>query len=584
MPVAAPAKHAVAAYAEAVVSGEIVAGRLVRLACQRHLDDLEHGHERGLRFDEAAADKALSFFGLLKLAEGEHEGQPFVLQPWQQFVIGSLFGWKASDGTRRFRTAYLEIGKGNGKSPMAAGIGLYGLLGDGEAAAEIYSAATVKDQAKILFRDAENMVKASPALARRVDQRVNNLAVLASNSYFRPVSSEHRGLDGKRVHIALIDELHEHPNATVVDKMRAGTKGRRNPLIFEITNSGYDRHSVCFQHREYSEKVLTDQLPNDSWFAYVCGLDPCDACRAEGAVAPKDDCERCDNWQDEAVWLKANPNLGVSITLKYLREQVAEAKGMPAKQGIVKRLNFCIWTEQVTRWVPLDLWDQAGPQTPLAELRGRPCFAALDLASTIDIAALTLWFPDRDGPDEDNDEGGDLLAWFWVPEDNIDARVKRDKVPYDVWVRDGLIEATPGNVTDYDFIREQVNSLAQTYDIAEIAYDPWNATQLAVQLQGDGATMVPFRQGYVSMNEPCKSFERLVMKGLIRHGGNPVLRWMLGNVAVRTDPAGNIKLDKERSPEKIDGIVAGVMAIGRASVHATSGRSMYEDEDLFVIG
>jgi phage terminase large subunit-like protein len=283
--------------------------------------------------------RSLSFFDFLQLAEGEHAGKPFKLEPFQQFIVGSLFGWRGPDGYRRFRTAYIEIGKGNGKSPLAGGIGLYGMAADDEEGAEIYAAAVTRDQARILFTDAEKMVKASPFLTEIVTQNVNNLAVLSTNSYFRPVSSESRGLDGHRVHMALIDEIREHPNSLVVDKMRAGTKGRRQALILEITNSGYNRETVCWAHHEYSSKILEGLIENDSWFAYVCQLDPCDPCRAEGKDTPTEGCPDCDDWREEKTWIKANPCLDVSITRKYLREQVAEAIGMPTKQNIVRRLS-----------------------------------------------------------------------------------------------------------------------------------------------------------------------------------------------------------------------------------------------------
>jgi len=370
MAVAVKVASPTTAYAQAVVAGEIVAGKPVRLACQRHLRDLETGHERGLTFDEKAESRALEYFGMLCLSEGEFAGKPFTLQPFQKFIVGSLFGWKGDDGYRRFRKAYIEIAKGNGKSPLAAAVGLYALVADGEEGAEIYSAAVTREQAGILWSDAKHMVEASPALSRRVSVNVRNLAVLSTNSYFRPVSSEARSLDGKRVHFALIDELHEHPSAMVVDKMQAGTKGRRQPLIFEITNSGYDRHSVCYQHHDYSIRILEGILDDDGWFAFVCALD-------EG-----------DDWQDEAVWPKANPNIDVSVTLKYLREQVREAVGMPAKQNIVKRLNFCIWTEQSTRWIDIALWDACRQPIDRESLIGRVCFGGLDLSSTTDISAF----------------------------------------------------------------------------------------------------------------------------------------------------------------------------------------------------
>ncbi len=571
-------------YARRVVAGKAIAGRMVRLACTRHLRDLAEGAERGLRFDKAAAMRAIRFFEtLLHFAEGDFAGKLFKLEPWQKFIAGSLFGWYGEDGCRRFRTAYVEVGKGNGKSPMAAGIGLYGLIADGEPGAEIYSAAVVKDQAKILWRDALNMVRASTSLNRHVDQRVNNLAVLDTNSFFRPVSSEHRGLDGKRVHMALIDELHEHPTAIVYEKMRAGTKGRRNPLIFEITNSGYDRQSICWQHHEYSEKVLTDSIPNDSWFAYVAQLDACEACAADGHMMANPSCSDCDDWRDEKVWPKANPNLGVSIQLKYLREQVEEAKGMPAKQNIVLRLNFCIWTEQATRWLDMATWGRCSGAVDEKVLEGRDCFAGLDLATTIDICALELDFPSLE-----EGEPHKVLSFFWVPEDNIQARALRDRVPYDQWVREGYITPTEGNVTDYDVIRRDILLLSERFHILELAIDRWNSTQLQTQLMSEGITVVPFGQGFASMSAPTKELERLVVSGGIEHGGNPVLTWMASNVAVRQDPAGNQKPDKEKSTERIDGMVALIMAIGRATVHDGGGQgiSLYipGEEEALALG
>ena len=546
--------HPVAQYAADVLAGRIVAGRSVQLACQRHLDDLAKGHERGLVFDEAAADRAVGFFDFLQLSEGEFAGRPFTLQPWQVFIVGSLFGWKGADGYRRFRTAYIEVGKGNGKSPTAAAIGLYGLVADNEEGAEIYSAATTREQAGILFRDAMNMVNASPALSGRIERNVRNLAVLSTNSFFRPLSSENRGLDGKRVHMALIDEVHEHPNSTVVDKMRAGTKGRRQSMVVEITNSGYDRTSVCWDHHSYSLQVVEGTVPNDSWFAYVAGLD------------------QGDEWTDESVWVKANPNIGVSVTLKYLREQVAEALGMPAKQNIVKRLNFCIWTQSFAQWLDMSLWDTPEAAAPFSEadLGEYPRWDFLDLASTTDLAAWVKLYRDPDGRYY-------IVPTFFAPEDGLRERELRDRVPYDQWVREGYIIATEGNVIDYDVIREHIRADANVP--LEIGFDPWNATQIATQLMGDGYKMVQVRQGFFSLAEPTKEFGRLIKTGLIRHGGNPVMRWMASNVVVETDAAGNMKPSKAKGTGRIDGIVAAIGALSRAIV-SDGGTSVYEERGM----
>ena len=318
------------------------AGRLVFLAVERHLDDLARS-ETPFRFDQAAAAHVIKFF---------RDFAPFSLTPQQQFVAGSLFGWKDSAGARRFQSAYIETGKGSGKTPFAAGLANYGLIADREPEAEIYFAAVTKEQASIGFRDAVIMRDKSPDLRKVITKHKYNLS--AGNSFIRPISSEHRGLDGKRPHIVLIDELHEHPTPLVVEKMRAGTKGRRQPLIFMITNSGFDRETVCFYYHEYSRQILEHIAENDRFFAYICQLDPCEDCRLKGREQPN--CDNCDNWLDEDVWIKANPNLGVTIQKEYLRGQVTEALAIPAKQSIVQRLNFCMWTQSEERAISPEAW------------------------------------------------------------------------------------------------------------------------------------------------------------------------------------------------------------------------------------
>ncbi len=548
------------AYARQVKAGKILAGKWVRLACARHLHDLRHGKARGLRWDREKAEKAVDFFFEILVLE---DGRPFKLEPFQAFIIGSLFGWYGSDGFRRFRTAYVEMGKGSGKSPLAAGVGHLGFVADGEPAPEIYVAATQREQAKIVFTDAVRMVEGSPDLKDLVSVQVGSLSIPAQHAVYRPVSAEHKGLDGLRVHMGLIDELHEHPSPLVVDKIRAGTKGRRNALIFEITNSGWDRHSVCWAHHEYSLKVLEGVIENDSWFGYVCALD-------EG-----------DDWRDESVWLKANPGLGVTLPEKYLREQVAEAVGMPSKENLVRRLNFCEWTEQSTRAIPMAEWNKPAmrePVDPIA-LRGRPCFGGLDLAKVSDLSAFVLLFPPQ--------EYGELwkvLLWCWVPKDDIGQRSLRDRVPYDVWERQGHIIATPGNTTDYTFIEAKILDLAGVYKIKEIAFDRTFAGEIVQGLQSEGLAMVQFGQGFLSMASPTAELLRMVKSGELQHGSNPVMAWAASNLSVATDPAGNMKPDKEHSSEKIDPIVALCNAIGRACVQPAKKQSVYETRGPLVFG
>lgn len=522
----------------------------------------------------------MQFFpDVLRLSEGEHAGKPFVLSPWQQFIIGSLFGWKGPDGFRRFRNAYVEIGKGNGKSPLAGGIGLYMLMADGEAHAECYAAATTRDQAGILFRDAVNMVDASPALSSRLVKsgglQTHNLYHPASGSFFRPVSSEGRGLDGKRVHYAALDEIHEHPSSVVVDKMRAGTKSRRQALIVGITNSGFDQDSVCWHMHEYSERLVERQDDNDAWFAYVCQLD-------------KDD-----QWTDERAWAKPNPNIGVSVPLKYLREQVAEAQGMPSKQNIVRRLNFCEWTNQETAAIDLDQWNRcagfslAGRDAKVLRqemelvLEGRTCFIGVDLSSTEDTTSSVKLFP-PEGPDDPYI----VIPHFWVPEDNVTRKVKEARVPYDVRIREGFLLATPGAVVDYDAVLEQVLKDCERYDVREIAVDPWNSTQFFNNLQKNGIDvkrLVIFKQSIEFFHEPTKKLiEELIPTRRIAHLANPVLRSHAANLTLKEDVSGNLRPAKNRQRGKVDGMFGVIMALGRSIANADGG-CVYDDGREIVV-
>jgi len=556
----------VAEYAEAVISGEVVAGRMVRLACERHLRDLEHGSERGLWFDDEAAQASFDFFEtVLCFYEGEDAGKPFLLQPFQKFIIGSLRGWKLANGDRRYRKAYCELGKGNGKTPTAAGIGLEDLVvGSIEApGSQIYAAAMTRDAANLMFKDAKLMADASPALKKRLDIGQHSISYLRTNSYFQPVSGEANNLHGKRVRTALIDEIHAHPSAHVVDFLQKGTKGPGNRLILEITNSGYDRTSICWQHHEYSRQILEQSLEDDGWFAYVCQLDVCAKCRAAGKDQPTDGCKTgCDQWTDPATWPKANPNVGVSVTHQYLAEQVREAIGIPAQQNDTKRLNFCIWTESVSKWLDMDVWRQAPEPRSLAELAGKPCFGGLDLASVSDFTALALLFPDDDG-------WYDLLAYFWLPDIAVAERRRKGNIPIGQWIDDGFISVTGGDMADYGLIQEQIVEIGSQFEIRETGYDGHQALQMATYLDGAGFEMVKLAQSFGTYTEPMREFERVLKLGKIRVR-NPVLTWMASNVAVEHGPNQTRRPSKDKSQEKIDGVVAALMAISRAMVAPTN--------------
>lgn len=553
-------------YAQNVISGEIVAGPLVRAACARHIRDLKEGPGRGLSWDVASAQRAIGFFpDVLRLAEGEHAGKPFDLKSWQQFVIGSIFGWKiAETGYRRFSTAYIEIGKGNGKSPMAGGVGLYMLAADGEASAEIYAAATQRDQARILFRDAVHMVDSSPALSRRIQKsgvrEVFNLAHLASGSYFKAISSEGRGLDGKRVHCALIDEVHEHPTPVVVAKMRDGTKGRRQALIFEITNSGVDRTSICYQHHVHSQRVVEGMVEDDTWFAYVCGMDEGD-----------------DPIEDESCWVKANPNLGVSITHDYLRKQVADARNMPADASRVKRVNFCQWVDAANPAIPGHLWRACEVEDfDEHSLAGLDIFGGIDLSGARDLTALArAYAPDADGVVH-------AIVEFWTPRETMIDRARRDQVPYDLWEKEGYITATPGRAVDYGFVAQRLSELQSEVRLDRVAFDAYKMKYLEKELDEAGVVLdlVSHGQGYRKASESelwmprsVELLEKLIGSGKLRVKRNPALTFAAYSAVHAPDPKGNLIYDKRRSTGRIDGIVALAMAVGMATDSET--RNVY---------
>jgi phage terminase large subunit-like protein len=552
---------AVEAYARSVVAGKVVAGQLARLACQRHLDDLKKGKARGLRWDAAAARHAIEFFRHLRHSTGEWAGKPFELQPWQAFVIGSLFGWKRVDGLRRFRTAYVEVARKNGKSAMLAGISLYALLADGEPGSHVYAAATTRDQARIVFGEAERMVDASPALRARVTRTVNNLAVLPSSSWFRPLSADASKMDGLNVHFAAVDEVHEHPNAEIIQKLNTATGARRQPLIFEITTAGHDRQSVCWQHHEFSVKALEGSVPADaadSWFAYIATIDA------------------GDDWTNPTVWIKANPSLGVTVKVEDLKRQVEEAREMPAQQNAIRRLRLNEWTEQATRWIDMGVWSEGAAPFDEEELTGRSCYGGLDLARVNDLSSLALIFPPKQAG-----EPVKVIWRHWCPDDDILRRSRRDRAPYTVWRDQGWLVATEGNTTDFRFIEAEIVALAKRFNILEVAYDRTFAGELVRNLQDEGLTMVEFGQGFISMGPAAAEFMRLLIGRQLLHGGNPIATWCASNVAVRRDPAGNEKPDKERSTERIDAVVAAIMAVGRSQGGAAG--SVYEERGLLVI-
>ena len=560
----APKLDPVTQYATDVVARRVIASRLVVQACQRHLDDLQAAKAKGLEWRPTEAQRVIDFFAeVLILPENTDakeqldssaaasEPRPFVLQPWQQFIAGSLFGWYTAQGFRRFREALIETAKGSGKTPLCAGILLYMLVADGERGVQCFVAATTREQAGYGFRDAEQMVNASPDLRAVLDRRVNNIAVIEAGSFLRPISAEKRGLDGKRVHGAMADELHEHPTATVVNKLRAGTKGRRNALILKPTNSGFDRLSVAWQHHEYSRKVLDGTLQNEAWFAFVCGLDPCR--EHEHLWFPQDGCSACDDWKTEGPhWLKANPNLGVSLPWQYVRERVRQAIGMPSEVSDVLRFNFCVWTQGANRAIDMGRWNNCPPLPADHELVDCDVYGGLDLGESDDFAAWARLYV----------RNGVLIAVkmrFWIPEAAIERFPNR---PYQQWRRvtlpDGLplLEITEGDVTDYSAVQERILQDCQTDGVIAIAYDPRSATETAQKLQGAGLTLIKTQQGF-ALHESITRVLGLIADSAFPHGRNQILDWMASNVVLVTGTMkGDKRLAKEKSPEKIDGFAA----------------------------
>lgn len=547
--------HPAEVYVSDVLAGRVVACRWVRLACERHRRDLLEGQARGLVFRPKAGRHVLDFFRFLRHSKGEWAGSVVRLEPWEQAILWILFGWFRADGTRRFRTAYLEVARKNGKSTLAAGVGLYLLIGDREPGAEVYAAATKRAQAKLVFDEATRMVKRSPSLRRRIRCFRDNLHIEGSASKMEPLGRDADTMDGLNVHGAVIDELHAHKTDDVWGVLETATGSRRQPLIFGITTAGFYRDGFCFRLREYLLKVLDGVVCDDAFFGMVFTLD-------EG-----------DDWADEGNWVKANPNLGVSVKLSDLRDKAQRAAsiGSALTHFLTKHLN--VWTNAAELWIHPERWRACGEAFDEGALAGRACYAGLDLSNTLDLTAWVLVFPPLD-----DDPRFVVLPRFWVPEDAIEERRRNERVPYDQWVREGWITAIPGAVIDYEWIFAQIDRDAQMFDVREVGYDRWGAAQVYLRLEKAGLTTVQIGQGFQSMSAPMKELEKLVASRGIRHGDHPVLTWNMHNLVASVDPAGNLKPDKRRSREKIDGAVALVMGLDRATRHdAAAGGSMYDD-------
>ena len=487
-------------------------------------------------------------------AKGELGGRPFLLEPWQKEYVGRLFGTLQQSGLRQYRTSLLAIPRKNGKSTLCAGIALK-MMFDGEPGAEIYSCAADRDQARLVFEMAKVCVEASPKLRSRLRVFRNSIVREDTHSVYRALSAQAFTKHGLNAHGVIFDELHAQPNRELNDVMATSMGARRQPLLVYITTAGHDRKSVCWEIWRYAEAVASGSIRDNTFLPAIYAA-PTDA-----------------DWKDESVWAAANPNLGVSVKLDFLRTECQRAVELPTYENTFRQLYLNQWTEQDVRWLRMDHWALGNQPSPVT-LEGRKCWGGLDLASTYDTTAFCLLFP------LDNGEYW-VEPHFWVPEENLRQRVARDRVPYDLWQKQGFLHVTNGSVTDYDQVRSDINALAKKYNIRQIAIDRWNATQLATQLQGDGLEVVGFGQGYGSMSAPAKMLEASVVAGRLFHGGHPVLAWQAGNVAIDSDYAQNIKPSKKKSTERIDGIVALVMGLG---IHAAAtGKPPEQNWDILVL-
>ncbi|HEM6178610.1 TPA: terminase large subunit [Streptococcus suis] len=511
-------------------------------------------------YDKAKADRAVTFINNLSHTKGKWAGKRFDLLPWQEQIVRDLFGIVKEDGNRQFLTAYIEIPKKNGKSELAAAIALYLLYADNEASAEVYGAACDRNQASIVFDVAKQMVQMSRPLEKRskIMGATKRIVNYSNAGFYQVLSAETGTKHGLNVSGLVFDEIHAQPNRHLYDVLTKGSgDAREQPLFFIITTAGTDRNSICYELHTKALDILNGRKKDTSFYPVVYGL--------------SDE----DDWNDEANWRRANPSLGHTIGIDRVREAYQQALDNPAEENVFKQLRLNMWTSSSVAWIPEHVYAKGNDPIQYESLKGRSCYAGLDLSSTSDITALVLVFPPRF-----EEENYIVLPYFWLPEDTLELRCRRDHVLYDIWERQGYIKTTEGNVVHYGFIEKFIEELSEIYHIKEIAYDRWNATQMVQNLEGMGLTLVPFGQGYKDMSPPSKELYKLMMEGKIQHGGHPVLKWMGQNVVMRQDPAGNIKPDKEKSVEKIDGIVALIMGLDRCIRHQIDEGSVYDERGI----
>ncbi|QOL80550.1 terminase large subunit [Pseudooceanicola spongiae] len=538
-----PVDHPVSAYARDVTEGRIIAGDLVRRACKRHLSDLETGRDRGLYFDPAGADRILNFAKILRHTEGALAGQSFQLQPWQVFRMGSVFGWKReATGLRRFRNTYHQVGKKNGKTTDTAVPMLYSQLMDGEAAPQAYCAATTRDQAGLLFKGVKRMIKHSPVLTRGMDVYRTQIETPDTDGMIACLSRDGNSSDGINPHFLARDEMHRWTDRELAETITESMIARTQPIDWVITTAGHDRASLCGELRDYAESVLRGDVEDDRFFAYV--------------AEPPVDCDPL----DPTAWAMGNPNLDVSKPQADIKAAATLATIIAAKMPNFRRFHLNLWTEGAEAWIARDVWDQGDAKQPidLARLRGKRAWIGLDLSNKVDTTAIVVAIPDG--------EAVVVIAYIFLPEGpkGFIHRAQTEKREFVGWQQAGWLEICRGGSVDEGEIRARLHWLKGFFDIQEVAYDPWGMKYLAERLEKEGFPMVEHRQGFASMSNPMKRVEELVAQKRIRHGGNPVLAWQVGNVHRDEDASENVKPNKKKSTGRIDGAVAMIMAVGRA--------------------
>lgn len=513
-------------------------------------------------YDEKKADHVVNFIQQLKHSDGRWAGQRMKLLPWEEQIVRDLFGIIGADGYRQFRNAYIEIAKKNGKSTLSSALALYLLYADGEPSPQVFSAACDRNQASIVYNEAVKMVESNPPLMKRstVNASIKRITSFNPAGFYQVLSAETGSKHGLNISGLIFDEIHAQPNRKLYDVLtKYSGSARTQPMFISITTAGNNKESIGFELHTKAMDILKGKRHDPSFYPALYNLSP------------------DDDWQDEKNWYKANPSLGYTLDIERFREDFQNALENPAEVNTFKQLRLNMWVSSSVQWIPEHIYDRGNKEIDVEALRGRDCYAGLDLSSTSDITAFVLLFPP--GPGE---EDYIVLPYFWLPEDTLELRCRRDHVLYDTWAAEGLINVTPGNVIDYRFVQDFIEKKCEQFHVLQIAYDRWNSTMIIQNLLDEGLPCVPFGQGYKDMSPASKELYKVLMEGHVNHGGNPVLKWMATNVVMDQDPAGNIKPTKAKSIEKIDGIVALIMAMGRCVLNENAV-SIYDSRGLIVL-